>query len=497
MRYGLLFFALLVPACGSGTKVVSETWQAAYLEGARIGHTHLLVTQKGETLRTVRTIKLTVKRYGSVLPIEIEQTCEETADGKVLTLGLNQSLGKDKQTAMTARVEGKKLYLESGNAKRSQPWDEASLGLYAQEQLFARRKAKPGDRFSLASFELSAEIPLTLRVEVKNEEKVDRLKLVGDSVHREPANLIRAEITTDKFFVGGNEVQLPPKIVWLDGEGQVIREQFEFPGLGIITQFTTTREAAQKEGIAPDLLPDLGTNIMIPLNKEINNPYDTSRVNYRISVDTPGKAPFVTDERQEIKLPLGRTFELWVTSVREPGRDEKAASPGKEFTDSNRFIDSDHPLIQALAKQAGGGEKRPYQLALKLEKWVHDQMRFDAGVGFPPASQTATELKGDCRQHALLLAALLRASEIPARTALGVIYTREPGKGPVFAFHMWTEAYLGGRWLALDAIQGKGFVGATHLTMVQHSWAGTQTLAPLLPIAGILGKLKIEVLDAR
>ncbi|MGL4552409.1 MAG: transglutaminase-like domain-containing protein, partial [Gemmataceae bacterium] len=446
---------------------------------------------------TVRTVKLTVKRYGSVMPIEIEQTCDETADGKVLALGLNQSLGKDKQSAVTARVEGKKLHLESGKAKRSQPWDEACLGLYAQEQAFARRKAKPGDKFSLASFELSAEIPLTLRVEVKGEENVDRMAAAGDGVKREPAKLVRAEITTDKIFVGGTEVQLPPKTAWLDGDGQTVREQFEFPGLGVITQFTTTREAAQKEGIAPDLLPDLGTNIMIPLNKEIARPYDAARVVYRVSVDAPGKPPFVTDERQEVKLPLGKTFELWVTSVREPGRDEKAASPGTEFTESNRFIDSDSPVIRALARRAAGGEKKPHALALKLEKWVHENMRFDAGVGFPPASQTAGDLKGDCRQHALLLAALLRASDVPARTALGLIYTREPGKGPVFAFHMWTEAYLGGRWVALDAIQGKGFVGATHLTMVQHSWAGTQTLAPLLPIAGVLGKVKIDVLDAR
>jgi hypothetical protein len=495
MRYGLLLVVLLVPACGS-KKVVSETWQAAYLEGARIGHTQTLVTQVGDTYHTVRTVKLTVKRYGKVLSVETDQTCDETADGKVLALELDSSLGADKLGA-TARVEGKKVHIKSGKAERSEAWDENNLGIYAQEQTFARRKVKPGDRFSLTSFELSAQLPLTLRVEVKNREKVDRLVLDGDKVKRDPVELLRAEIVSDPVFIGGVEkVVLPAKTVWLDGDGQVVREQFEFPGLGLITQYTTTKETVLKESVDPDLLPDLGTKIMIPLNKSIDRPYDTMRVHYRVTVDGTAKAPFVEDDRQEVKLPLGRTFELWVKSVREPGR-EARPSPGKEFTESNHFIDSDDALIKALANKVAGDEKRPYELALKMEKWVHEHMQFDAGVGFPAASKTAVGLKGDCRQHALLLAALLRAKDVPSRTALGLIYTSEPGKGPVFAFHMWTEAYLGGRWIGLDAIQGKGFVGATHLAMVQHSWAGTQTLAPLLPIAGVLGKLKIEVLDAR
>jgi hypothetical protein len=500
MRYGLLLVLVLIPACGSGTKVVSETWQATYLQGARIGHTHTRVTESGGVITLTRSIRLTVKRYGSVLPIEIEQTCTERSDGSVLTLGLNQSLGKDKQTSMTARVEGKKLFIKTGSAERRTDWDESCLGLYAQEQAFVRNKSKPGDTFRLSTFELSAEIPLGLKVTLKPAEEVDRLVLKDETIQREKVNLVRAEIVSDKLWIGGKETQLPPKTVWLDDEGHVIREQFEFPGLGMVTQYTTSKEAATHEAIAPDLLPDLGMNIMIPLNKEIANPYETQQAIYRIKADVEGGAPFAQDERQQIKLPLGKTFELWVQSVRGPGDRSAKVPTGKEFAEyiePNRFIDSDNERIKTLARTIVGNEKQPYEMAIKLEKGVHDRMQFDAGVGFPPASQTAREFRGDCRQHALLLAALLRASGIPSRTALGVIYTREPGKGPVFAFHMWTEAYVGGRWLALDAIQGKGFVGATHLTMVHHSWAGTQTLAPLLPIAGVLGKLKIEVTQSR
>src|SRR5258708_7337005 len=98
MRYSVLLLALFVPACGSGPKVLSESWQVAYLEGARVGHTHTVLAQASPgVLRTTKTIEMTVKRYGSVLPVKVEQTCDETPDGKVLAMTLNQSIGKDKQ----------------------------------------------------------------------------------------------------------------------------------------------------------------------------------------------------------------------------------------------------------------------------------------------------------------------------------------------------------------------------------------------------------------
>jgi hypothetical protein len=40
-------------------------------------------------------------------------------------------------------------------------------------------------------------------------------------------------------------------------------------------------------------------------------------------------------------------------------------------------------------------------------------------------------------------------------------------------------------------------VGAGHLKIADHSWHDTQTLAPLLPVARVLGKLRIEVVSVQ
>jgi hypothetical protein len=103
----------------------------------------------------------------------------------------------------------------------------------------------------------------------------------------------------------------------------------------------------------------------------------------------------------------------------------------------------------------------------------------------------ARNLRGDCRQYALLTAALCRAEGLPARTAVGLLYVHK-GK-PCLGFHMWTEVFVAGRWVGLDATLGLGGVSATHLKIADQSWHGARSLTPLLPVERVLGKVQIEV----
>jgi hypothetical protein len=123
-------------------------------------------------------------------------------------------------------------------------------------------------------------------------------------------------------------------------------------------------------------------------------------------------------------------------------------------------------------------------------------MKGSNDADFAPASRVARTLAGDCRQHALLTAAMCRAAGLPSRTAFGLMYAEDPKHGPVLAFHMWTEVWVKGQWLGLDAILGRGSVDATHIKIGDHSWADTETLAPLLPLANVVGHLAIEIVSA-
>ena len=109
-----------------------------------------------------------------------------------------------------------------------------------------------------------------------------------------------------------------------------------------------------------------------------------------------------------------------------------------------------------------------------------------------PASHVAQTLEGDCTEYSMLAAAMCRAAGVPSRTAIGLVYV--DGARPFLGFHMWTEVYVRGAWVATDATLGQGGVGPTHIKVTEHSWHETQSLTPLLPLNRVLGKVAVEVI---
>src|SRR6185437_14400637 len=199
-------------------------------------------------------------------------------------------------------------------------------------------------------------------------------------------------------------------------------------------------------------------------------------------------------DHQEIRHLKGDTFELHVHPVRKPERRAEVEAAPAEFLESCPFINCDDPRIKELARRAAGDEKDPWAKARRLERWVKQSMCADNAVALGPAGDVARQLRGDCRQYALLTAALCRAEGIPARTAIGLLYV-EKNRRPLMGFHMWTEVWIDGQWLGLDATLGQGGVSAAHVKITDHSWHEMQSLTPLLPANRILGKIVIRVLS--
>jgi transglutaminase-like putative cysteine protease len=101
-------------------------------------------------------------------------------------------------------------------------------------------------------------------------------------------------------------------------------------------------------------------------------------------------------------------------------------------------------------------------------------------------------MQGDCTEHAVLLAAMLRVRKVPSRIAIGLVYDdRIVG----FVSHMWTEAWLGGTWVGLDATRGQGRVGAAHIKLAQASFAdkSDDPVTAFVPLMNVLGKWNIDV----
>jgi transglutaminase/protease-like cytokinesis protein 3 len=114
------------------------------------------------------------------------------------------------------------------------------------------------------------------------------------------------------------------------------------------------------------------------------------------------------------------------------------------------------------------------------------------GQGFATAAEVVRSREGDCTEHAVLLAALCRAEQIPARVVLGLVYSPSH-QG--FAFHMWNEVWVEDRWIPLDATLGRGGIGAGHIKISHSDLTGDGSENAVLSVLTVINQLSIELRD--
>jgi hypothetical protein len=478
-------------------KLVEDTWDAAYLQGSRVGFFHTSVREIErdgvKILRTNLEMDLTIKRYNALARLRMENgTEEEAGDGKVRAVFMTLYQDKGQKLIYNGTVDDDVLHVvvDNGRIDKRIPWAKDVLGLERQQRLFQDRKVKPGDHFRYHSFEPTFNTVVTVNVKVMEPEEVEVLG--------KKQSLVRVEAKTDKLEVKPGEFFQPPAIVsWLDKNLLPVRAQMSMPGMGEVVLYRTTKALAQAPVNPTAKSADLGLSTLVPLSRAIARPFDSEAAVYRITLkddDNPETA-FARDDRQEVKNVKGSTFELHVKAVREPRSVEAGKDCGDEFRKSCYYLDSDDSGVKLRARRAVGAEKDELKKARLIERWVADNLKNNNSVPFGPASQVAENLEGDCRQHALLCAAMCRAAGVPSRTAVGLVYVTDRQRGPVMGFHMWTEVWVRGQWLAIDATLGQGSIGAAHIKISDSSWHDVQSLTPLIPVARVLGKLSIEVVS--
>jgi len=499
--FGLILWAGVASAAESAGKIVEEDWDAAYLESAHVGFFHTTARQLEKdgkkTIQTTLEMDLTLKRYKDVVRLRMESGTEETEDGKVTAVFMRQYRAKEKSLELNGTVEDDQLHVQIDDCATGKrvvdkkiKWNDEVVGLYRQMKLFQQKKVKAGDKFSYQTYEPTLNTVLTVQAAVKDEEEVE---LPGGKKKR----LLRVEAASDKVELPGTTITLPVMVLWLDKDRLPVREQLQMEGLGKVVLQRSTKEIARAPVDTSAKIPDLGLTALVPLNKAISQPHNTTKVIYRITLkgdDKPTTA-FAEDSRQEIKNAKGNSFELHVHAIREPVKVEEEVKAGEEFLESSYFLDSADAKVKELARKAVGDEKDSWKKAKLIEKWVEANMKNSASAEFGTAGQIARNLEGDCRQHAMLTAAMCRSAGVPSRTALGLVYVNDRQKGPVMGFHMWTEVWIKGQWLGIDATLGQGCIGAGHVKISDSSWHDTHDLKPLLPVTRVLGKVSMEVLS--
>jgi hypothetical protein len=323
--------------------------------------------------------------------------------------------------------------------------------------------------------------------------------LVRDARHRwlllDPATLSVAPIEVqigERLMVRTDEARLPAFKVslkfhgaqmtaWMTDTGDVVRE--ESP-LGLIT-VRETRERAQLATVPASIQGDLLRAAAIAPSMgrfRIDEPRDVRRLRLRLDdADVPRHD--LDGVGQAIS---GDEIEL---------RDPQLLRPGPLDPDLARylapetFIESDAPEIITEAEIATAGASGDRVRAERLTRHVSALLEKKPTVSLPSAREVLRTKVGDCNEHTALYVAMARASGIPSRVAVGLVYMRG-----AFYYHAWPEVYIrdgtaGGLWLPVDPTLNQFPADTTHLRLAR---GGLEKQASILPL---LGRMKITVLD--
>ncbi len=464
-----------------------ESWDAVYIAGAKSGYIHTFLEplkDQGRDLVRVRVdMVLSVKRLEDKFTMKMQYGTIETPEGSVLRLDTRTRAAQQEIRAHGDVVDDKMtLVLDGGGQaeKLTIPWGPDVRGPYAVEQSLSREPMKVGQTRTLKMFipELNKICDVTLTARTMEE-----VTLGGN----EKRMLLKVEQKTTL------EGKLRPEfdmVCWVDAGGQVIKSVSEV--MGGIVFYRTTMEAAVAEGKAQ--LDQILTSI-IKVTHKITKPETRRSVSYRITLKDDALAELIpNDRRQTLRVGTDRT--TGTLQVNTAGPDVGLGGPeavDSEFLRPNAVVTSEDSKVIELAAKAIGNETDPWQRAVRIEKWVAQNLKDkNFKTGFAPASEVARNLSGDCTEHSVLTAAMCRAVGVPARVVIGLVYADHLGG---FGYHMWNEVYVSRRWVAIDASFDQTSVDAVHIKLSDTSLAGVSPYESFLPVVRVLSKLTLEPLE--
>ena len=139
-----------------------------------------------------------------------------------------------------------------------------------------------------------------------------------------------------------------------------------------------------------------------------------------------------------------------VLTVEAQARPEALADPAPWLKRETNLEIDDPELVAWVEAALEGADEDTAERARILTQAVRDHLDGDLSRGEASALEAFHERKGDCTEHAGLLAAALRIAGLPSRVEVGFVYA---GMFGGWGGHAWTSGYdaEAGRWLHLDA----------------------------------------------
>jgi hypothetical protein len=468
-----------------------QEWFVVQLLGKPAGYVQVTELRGADGGAEVTTFtRLRVQREAQTADVRLLLRTEEDARGRLLRFVMEQELSKERLT-VRGEVKGAQVVLSTSSGagpgrSTSAPCELEAAAPHRAERIACDKLVTPGAKEG-DTIEVAVFLPELQR----SGRQRSVLGPVEETALLDGSRKLR-RVTSTLDFLPGTAFSL-----WVDPDSrQVLKTSVPFFGMELVS-IRASRETALRSDFRspPDLMLASSIAVAKPLPPAVED------VVYLLRFRRPQSADSRTVEfpraagQEVLHRDGGASLRLRVRSVQPRGAVLRPVAPPEGLSATlapSAYIDSDHPVIRDLARQVVAGERDAWKAAQRLERWVFENVRGkNLSTAFASAGEVAKTREGDCTEHAVLLAALARASGIPARVVVGLVHHRG-----AFVGHMWCEVFAG-EWAPLDGTRGRGKVDADHIALGTSHLDTSSVADVFLALLPVLGNLEIEVLEAR
>ncbi len=462
-----------------------EIWQTVWSQGHRVGYAHTSLSRKDvddqAVVVTDTLLSMTMKRFNQTLNIRQSMHTEETETGELLRFTSSMVNPPNSKSTMSGELIGAELRMSTkvgrNETKKVIPQLQGVDSPAWPERFIREGSLEMGETKEFEVFQPEL-----------GQKKIVSVEYVKDS--EASNNEFRREVIIRLSMPGIPAIE----------SNVLCRRDWSIESVSTPLLKLALRSATEAEALEPigEIEFDFATDTMVRVTG-LKNVEGAKSITYRIAVEGVNpKEIFHEAATQKIQTVDGHTINLTVTAISLhdlPMIDGQPAKVEKSFLLPSQYLESDAPLMKFLVGKSGGRTGKTTDVVARMEKYVRNYV---VDKNFSTAMATAAEVakskSGDCTEHAVLLAAMLRSANIPSRVAIGFVYSPQH---QAFVGHMWTEAWISEVWVPLDATLGKGGTSCGHITISTSSLAdeGTTPAAEFLPMIHLLGRTKIEIVD--
>ena len=440
-----------------------DSWMNISQGGKKIGFSHSTFSKKERGYELKETVFMRINTMGMVQDIRLETRGKLNDDFSLSSFDFEIGSGRFHFSAKGA-VTDHILSIKTGSSGSSGHIDiELREKLYLTTGIIDAVMAGgllPGERRTFQVFDPATMGQEPVTISVIDKEDIQNMGIVKRAT--------KISLT----FKGMTQS------AWIGEDGQVLKEK---GFLGIILEKTTRDDALF--GLPLQASQDLTRIASIPSNIVLGDVGQLNLLKVEIGGIESAKL-FLDGGRQTFRDRL-----LFIRKESLAGLPElldlrKNHETAVEFIHPSPFIQSDHPAIQSLAEKIVSESDTPAEKAQKLVDWIHKNIEKRPVLSLPDALSTLEHRVGDCNEHAVLLAALARATGIPAKVEAGLVYLK--GR---FYYHAWNLLYLG-KWITADSLFGQMPADVTHIRFS----SGTQKQQ--LDLMNVIGNVELKVIES-